>query len=146
MDWVWVVVMALRAVSPAADDRWATVLAELDRGRETAFAQADPRRLEGTYVRGTAVKAVDARTISQYASRGGRVVGARLQLLSCRVVEASPRRARLDVVDRLGPARVVWDDGTTTPLPRDRPTRRLVTLTRTSDGWRVAASSQVSPR
>lgn len=146
MDWVWVVVMALRAGSPADDDRWATVLAELDRSRETAFAHADPRRLEEAYVRGSAAEAVDARTISRYASRGGRVVGARLRVLTCRVVEASARRARLDVVDRLGPARVVWDDGTTTPLPQDRPTRRVVTLTRTSEGWRVAASSLLSPR
>lgn len=145
MDWVWVVVMALRTVSPAADDRWATVLAELDRSRETAFAQAAPRRLEAVYVRGSAVKAVDARTISRYASRGGRVVGASLQIMSCRVVDHSPGRVRLDVVDRLARTRVVWDDGSTTSLPRDRPSRRIVTLRRTSEGWRVASSVAVSP-
>ena len=49
----------------------------------------------------------------------------------------SGTRVRLDVVDQLGPARVAWDDGGSTDLPRDQPTRRTVTLVSTADGWRI---------
>ncbi|MET1062305.1 MAG: hypothetical protein ABWX71_05370 [Aeromicrobium sp.] len=141
MDWLWVVVMAVRAASPAADDRWAVSLAELDEQRAVAFARAEPRRLEGVYVRGSRALSADARTISRYATRDARVVGARLRILSCRVIDSSSRRVRLDVVDRLGPARIAWGDGSTTPLPDDEPSRRVVTLSRTDHGWRISASA-----
>jgi hypothetical protein len=108
MDWLWVVVMAVRAASPAADDRWAVTLAGLDEQRAVAFARAEPRRLEGVYARGSRALSADARTISGYATRDARVVGARLRILSCRVIDSSSRRVRLDVVDRLGPARIAW--------------------------------------
>jgi len=49
---------------------------------------------------------------------------------------------RLEVVDQLEPARVAWDDGTSTDLPRDRPTRRSITLVRADAGWRIAATRQ----
>jgi hypothetical protein len=46
MEWVWVLVAALRAVSPAADDQWATRLAGLDEIRSEAYATADPALLD----------------------------------------------------------------------------------------------------
>jgi hypothetical protein len=144
MDWLWVLLVAVRAVSPAPDDQWATRLTALDRVRAEAFASDDPARLDDVYAAGSGAAAADADTISGYARRGGHVVGAELRILSCHVVRASRDRVRLEIVDRLGPARVVWGDGTTTDLPRDQPTRRQVTLVRTSGGWRISGSRQVS--
>jgi hypothetical protein len=67
-------------------------------------------------------------------------VGADLRIVSCRVLSVSPRRVRLEVVDRLGPAIAVWADGTRTTLPRDEPSRRDITLVRTPNGWRIAGA------
>lgn len=142
MDWLWVLLIAIRGLSPAPDDQWATRLAELDRAREAAFASADPARLDDVYVAGSSGQRADAATIEAYDRRGGRVVGADLMILSCRIVRTSRDRARLEVVDRLARSRVVWDDGTSTDLPRDRPTRRVMTLRRTDAGWRIASSRQ----
>jgi hypothetical protein len=141
MDWMWVLLVAVRALSPSADDQWATRLTELDRARAEAFATGSPAGLDAVYVAGSAARSADARTIEAYARRDGRVTGAELRVLTCHVVRASADRVRLDVVDQLGPARVEWGDGTTTDLPDDRPSRRVVTLARTTDGWRIAGSS-----
>lgn len=136
-------ITALRAASPAPEDRWATALAELDEVRAQAFAEGRPQLLSQVYVRGSGARVTDAATIADYERRGGRVVGAELRVLSCEVLAESSRRVRLDVVDRLGPARIVWDDDASTALPRDEPSRRVVTLVRTAGGWRIET---VSPR
>ncbi len=94
--------------------------------------------LDRVYVRGSRALRSDASAIADYRERGGRVVGADLRVISCRVLAASSSRARLDVVDRLGPARIVWADGSATDLPRDEPSRRVITLVRTTEGWRIA--------
>ncbi|MRK02222.1 hypothetical protein GEV27_11885 [Aeromicrobium sp. S22] len=140
MDWIWVIVMALRQTSPAPADQWAVRLATLDADRAAAFAEADPTRLATVYVAGSRAMAADAATIRSYADRDGRVVGARLRVLTCRVVSTGADRATLDVVDVLAPAQVEWGDGSVTDLPRDRPSRHRVTLHRTRDGWRIAGS------
>jgi hypothetical protein len=143
MDWLWVLIAALRAVSPTPEDEWATRLGQLDEVRAEAFATTDPGLLGRVYVRASRALAVDAATIADYRERGGRVVGAELRVISCRVMTASSTAARLDVVDRLGPARIEWGDGSATILPRDEPSRRVITLVRTADGWRI---SGISPR
>ncbi|MFC5679078.1 hypothetical protein [Aeromicrobium endophyticum] len=144
MDWLWVLIVAVRAVSPAPDDQWAVRLAELDHVRERAYAASDPSMLDEVYVDGSRAQRADVRLIEDYRRRDGRVVGAELRVLSCRLLRQGSGRARLEVVDQLGPARVEWGDGTSTPLPRDRPTRRHVTLERDDDGrWRIAAARQV---
>jgi hypothetical protein len=140
MNWLWVLIVALRAVSPAPDDRWAVRLAELDRARERAFAAADPSLLDAVYAPGSRGRRADADVIEAYGRRGGRVVGAELRVLSCRTLRDGRDRVRLEVVDQLDTARVEWDDGTATRLPRDRPSRREVTLVRTPQGWRVASA------
>ena len=141
MDWLWVLIAAVRAVSPAPEDQWATRLTELDEVRAEAFATADTGLLDRVYVRRSRLWQADAETIADYDGRGGRVVGADLRVISCRVLAASSSRARLDVVDRLGPARIVWADGSATQLPRDEPSRRVITLVRTTEGWRIAGAS-----
>nr|MCW2729073.1 hypothetical protein [Aeromicrobium sp.] len=140
MDWLWVLLVAIRGLSPAVDDQWATRLTILDRARAEAFASADPSRLDAVYVPGSDGLQEDAAVIGAYAQRDARVVGAELRVLSCRVVRVSRDRVRLEVVDQLGPSRVVWDDGASADLPRDRPSRRRVTLARTSEGWRISDS------
>ena len=141
MDWLWVLIAALRAVSPAPEDEWATRLTQLDAVRAEAFATTDPGALDGVDVRGSRALRTDAATIADYRKHGGRVVGAELRVISCRVLAESVSRARLDVVDRLGPARIVWADGSATDLPRDEPSRRVITLVRTTEGWRIAGVS-----
>ena len=137
MDWLWVLIVAVRSASPVPADHWAWTLAELDHDRATAFARVDPALLDRVYVRGSEARTADAATIADHRRRGARVVGAELRILSCRVLSSSGSRIRLDVVDRLARARVVWDDGSTTMLPHDEPSRRIVTLVRTAEGWRV---------
>lgn len=130
-------IAAVRALSPAAEDQWATTLTRLDEVRAEAFASADAAALDGVYVEGSRAMRSDAATIADYRSRGGRVTGADLRVISCRVLAESPSRVELDVVDRLGRARVVWADGSATDLPRDEPSRRVITLVRTTEGWRI---------
>lgn len=137
MDWLWVLIIALRPLEANDEVRWASVLGAIDDVRAEAFAAGDPALLDGVYAPGSPARKVDAAAIRAYTGRGGRVTGADLALLSCRVVGSSTDRAVLDVVDRLGPATVVWDDGTSRALPRDRPTQRIVTLVRTEVGWRI---------
>lgn len=142
MDWLWVILVAVRAVSPTPDDQWATRLAELDRVRAEAFASADTSLLRDVYVAGSPGLRADRRLVAAYARRDGRVRGAQLRVLWCRVERQDADRVALDVVDQLAPAEVVWGDGSSTRLPIDRPTRRLVTLRRTDGGWRLETSGQ----
>lgn len=142
MDWLWVILVAIRGASPAPDDQWATRLAELDRVRSEAFATGDPSLLRDVYTPDSGALRSDRRAIAAYARRDGRVQGAQLQVLSCRVESRDAGRVRLDVVDQLAPARVAWGDGSSTRLPNDRPTRRTVTLRRTGAGWRIETSGQ----
>ncbi len=138
MDWWWVLVVAIRSVSPEPGDQWATRLTELDQTRAVAFASADPGRLDAVYLPSSRGLRDDAATIEAYANRDGRVVGAELRVLSCHVVRSAEDRVSLDVIDQLAPSHVVWGDGSTTLLPDDRPSRRLVTVVRTGDGWRIS--------
>ena len=143
MDWLWVLIAAVRALSPTPEDQWTTRLSELDEIRAEAFATSDAGLLDGVYLRGSRALDIDAATIDDYWRRGGRVAGAGMRVISCHVLAASSSRARLDVIDRLGSARIVWQDGSTSALPRDEPSRRVITLVRTAEGWRIAG---VSPR
>lgn len=137
MDWISVLVATVATLLGSDDLHWAGVLGELDDVRAEAFANGDTARLDEVYAPSSTGRDADAAMISAYANRGARVTGADLVLLSCRVTSSSADEVRLDVVDRLGASRIVWDDGTSRALPRDQPTRRVVTLVRTADGWRI---------
>lgn len=145
MDWTWVLLVAIRAASPSPDDQWATRLTALDQVRAGAFATSDLSRLDGVWAPGSDGRRSDAAAIEAWSARGGHVVGAELRVLTCRVVRVSGTRVRLDVVDQLGPARVTWDDGGSTDLPHDQPTRRTVTLVSTADGWRIGSTRAHRP-
>lgn len=120
-------------------------LAELDRVRAAAFAAADPSGLHQVYAPSSPLLAADRGTIESYRARGGRVVGAVLQIWSCEVLERSEDTIRLEVVDVLGPAHVRWADDSLSVLPRDRATRRWITLQHTPDGWRISGSRPPGP-
>ncbi|MEO6604781.1 MAG: hypothetical protein ABIN55_04135, partial [Aeromicrobium sp.] len=138
MEWFLVWLSTLASLLASDELRWAGELGDLDGVRAKAFATADPDLLDRVYVAGSAALDADAAMIRAYEQRGARVTGAELLVLSCRVRDASAERIRLEVIDRLAPARVVWADGTSRALPRDLPTKRTVTLVRTADGWRIS--------
>ena len=137
MNWLSVLLTLLASLASSPQVHWTAVLGDLDEARAAAFSAGDPSLLDRVYARGASGREVDAATIRAYARRGGRVTGAQLMLLSCRLDESSSRRVRLAVVDRLGAARVVWADGSSRSLPRDLPTKHRVTLVRTAEGWRI---------
>ena len=114
------------------------VLGGLDAVRTQAFATGDEARLDDVYVDHSAA-GTDADVLRSYRERGLRLEGMVLVRVSCRVTDRSPRRITLDVVDHLGPTRVITENGDHRDLPRDRSTRRRVVLERTDDGWRVGA-------
>jgi hypothetical protein len=78
----------------------------------------------------------DERALRAYRERGLAVDGARMRFWDPRVVAVAADSVRLRVSDRLGPARVLRS-GRATPLPRDRPTRHVITLVDTAAGWRI---------
>lgn len=142
MTWWWVLALSLQVQAPdACEGRLAT----LDRHRAAAFATADAARLDRVYVDDSPVRQRDAEMIEQYRARGGVVIGALQQVSTCTVMEQTTTTVRLDVVDRLGPAHVRWDDGTRTALPTDQPTRRVLVLSLTDAGWRISGSLRPAP-
>ena len=137
MNWLSILIALISSLASSPQLHWAGVLGDLDEARAAAFSAGDPALLDRVYAPTSSGRKVDAATIQAYAKRGGHVAGAELTLLSCRVRDSSPRRVRLVVVDRLAAARVVWTDGSARALPRDLPTKHVITLVRTSDGWRI---------
>lgn len=137
MNWLSVLITLLGSLAASPNLHWAGVLGDLDEARAAAFSAGDPTLLDGVYASDSSGRDMDAATIRAYARRGGHVHGAELTLLSCQVDDSSPRRVRLVVVDRLAAAEVVWADGSSRALPRDLPTKHVITLVRTSAGWRI---------
>jgi len=144
MDWWWTVLALTAHLGPGEDDRWARVLTGLDLVRAQALAAADPDRLSAVYA-SPAAAADDADTIEAFADRGARIEGAVLLIDELSVIRSGRDEVVLDVVDRLGPAKVRWNDGTVDRLPVDEPTRREIVLVRTDDGWRISRSRERGP-
>lgn len=142
MDGWWAV--ALGCYLGASDDEWRQTLMGLDLHRAAAYAAGDPTRLGQVYASPEA-SSDDAEIIEAYADRGGVIEGVLLQVEAVSVVERTERRVHLDVTDRLGPARVRWSGDELTVLPADRPTRHLVVLVMTGDGWRISESRPAGP-
>ena len=143
--WWWTVVALTAHLGPGADDQWARVLTSLDLQRSAALASADPGLLADVYA-SRAAAADDADLIDAYRRRGGRIEGAVLVITDLRVRKADRRTVVLDVVDQLAPTRVRWSDGSTTSLPSDDASSRVVTLRMTDDGWRISSVQQSARR
>lgn len=132
IDWLLVLVAALGGSS----DPGCLVLGALDERRAHALAHDDPEALAEVYPPESTLLAADRAVLDAYRERGLRLRGGAVERLSCRTAAERPGRYEVDVVDRVSESAVEASDGRRA-LPRDRPTRHLVTLVRTPGGWRV---------
>lgn len=121
-----------------ASSRWGDVLERLDRRRERAWRLGDVHLLQGVFTSGSPAFSRDATMLRGYLRRGLRVDRVSLQLHSVLVVDVGHGLARLDVVDQLGPAVARDGVGHRVALPADQPTRQLLRLRRTAQGWRIS--------
>ncbi len=137
-QWWWAVVAAIGSlVSPGDRDPMCSVLGGLDVTRTRALTTERPHLLARVYLADD-LRERDERLLASYTARGLRLEGAATQRRSCRrVLEPGPD-VRLVVVDVLGPTWAVDRAGERRRLPQDRPTRRVVSLSPTDDGWRVS--------
>lgn len=114
-----------------------TVLHAWDRRRAAAYAADDVPALRALYAPASLAGRADVRLLLDYRRRGLRVASLRSQLLSVRVLRESPRRWRAVVVDRVEASVVAGAQPVA--LPRDRATRRVVTMRREPGGWVVVS-------
>lgn len=127
------------AVGDRAAESWAReVLGGWDRARERAWQDEDPDALRSLYVAGSTAGERDAELLARWTEAGVEVRALRLRLDDLRVLALSPRRAVLEVTDRLRVRAVAEAGGEAWQLGRDRPSTRVVELRRAADAWRVA--------
>lgn len=120
------------------------VLHRWDGRRSRAYATGSIASLRDLYVAGCRAGAVDVRLLGEYAARGYRVRGMRMQVLAVDVLAHERGRWRLRVTDRLDRA-VAVGNGVRAVLPRDQPSTRVLELARGADGdWRMASVRPVS--
>lgn len=122
---------ALLAVGPTPAD----LLHAWDDRRAEAWAAGDVAALRHLYAPGSGAGRADAAMLRTWRARGLRVTGLEMQLLAVEVRVSTPDRLVLDVTDRLAggvvvPGRVA--------LPRDLPSRHVVTMRRIAGEWRVS--------
>ncbi|HYF72663.1 MAG TPA: hypothetical protein VD864_07565 [Nocardioides sp.] len=133
------VVAAILALGPAPPDG-AEVLHAWDDRRSAAWAAGDVAALRSLYTPGSAAGRADVAMLRAWGARGLRVEGLRMQLLAVETRRRTPDRLVLAVTDRLAggvamPGRL--------PLPRDRPSRHVLTLRLAAGEWRVAQAMPV---
>ncbi|MBD8869869.1 hypothetical protein IE331_09555 [Nocardioides sp. MJB4] len=111
-------------------------LAAWDLRRAAAYAEGDPAALRALYLPGSRTGARDLAVLRRWSRRGLRVTGMRTQVLSGLVLRRGRDRVVVRVTERLVGATAV---GTAVRLrlPRDRPSRRTVTLVRRAGEWLV---------
>lgn len=123
---------AVLALGPSPAD----VLHAWDERRAAAWAAGDPAGLRSLYTAGSVAGRHDAAMLRAWTDRGLRVRGLRMQLLRVEVRTRTPGRLVVGVTDRVAggvavPGRVA--------LPRDAPTRHVVTMRRVAGEWRVSS-------
>ncbi len=121
-----------------ADSRWGDVLERLDRRRERAWRVGDVHLLQGVFTSGSPAFNRDATMLRSYLRRGLRVDRVSLRLHTVVVVDVGHRCAQLNVIDQLGAAVARDGMGHRVALPADQPTRQLLRLRRTAQGWRIS--------
>ncbi|MFY9914586.1 MAG: hypothetical protein WAK18_07970 [Nocardioidaceae bacterium] len=127
-----------RPARPSAR-RWRGVLHALDLRREQAWENGHRRQLATVFVPGSAVLGRDVSRLTAYLRRGLCVSGVTMRYRHIEIVATGPGLVRLRVVDRLQATAAHEADGVASrALPTDRPSRHLITLTRTGVGWRIA--------
>lgn len=133
------VTAATRAAVEGAPD-WTAELDRLDELRGEAFAAADAQVLGQVYAPGSAALAADRHLVDELAAAGRTASGVRHLLGEVAVVAVDGDRARLRVVDALGPYEVRDRTGRLVARVAGRGERRqLVELARTAQGWRLVS-------
>lgn len=140
MNWLAILaaVMLSHALAGPADARWPAVLEGFDQIRSQAFEKDQPDTLGAVYPPNSELLAHDKELLASYRRRGIRIEQMRMRLIEARVISVTPEMITMTVIDRLAEARIRLPDGTRRELPRDQPTRRLVELSLTEQGWRIS--------
>jgi hypothetical protein len=113
------------------------LLRRWDERRAAAWARGDARLLRPLYTAGSVAGRRDRSMLRAWVAHGLVVQGLRTQLLAVRTLEHTRTTWTLEVTDRvLGGVAV--GPGVRRPLPRDRPSTRVVRLRRVEGAWRVA--------
>ncbi|MFF0271313.1 hypothetical protein [Kribbella sp. NPDC004536] len=129
---------------------WVRTLRALDAQRAQAFWTLDVDALNNIYVPGSAPWTADRALLSQYRSQNVRVQGLRVTIDSTSITRRTPTTITLRTTDHLTGGEAVDHTGARTPLPRGKPTTRLITLTSnpatTAPGsptaWRISTITQ----
>lgn len=91
---------------------WAARLVELDRLRDQAFTDDDPKLLQRVYLPTSPALAADRATLGQLVAAGEHADGLAIRVLSVSVVSENAELAELSVRDVLPGYRLVRADGT----------------------------------
>ncbi len=94
--------------------------------------------LRALYVPGSTAAERDAELLERWREAGVEVRTLRLRVDDLEVVVLEPRRALLEVTDRLRVHAVAGGSAPVLRLGRDRPSTRVVELRRDDDLWQVA--------
>lgn len=129
---------AAASPSPSAPPGAVGVLAGWDRRRAAAWAASDAEALRRLYLPGSRAGRADVRLLGEYAASGLRVRRLTIQVFSLTVVDRSPGRLRLRVVDRVAGGETVRA-GDVGRLRSGPVVTRHVELVRRPGGWRVGA-------
>lgn len=144
LGWAWgsrgaPAAATIDARPPAVANDWASILRQLDSARSVAFAHADVAGLTAVYAPSSQLLAADRRALDGLARLRRTAVGVEHVVHSVRAIVAAADRADLEVVEGLaaydveGPAGLVVERHPAGPA-----TTHLVTIVRTTSGWRVA--------
>lgn len=112
------------------------LLHEWDHRRSRAWTDGDTAALADLYTRTSRTGRHDRAMLAAYAARGLRVTGVRTQVLEASLRSWAEGRLRLEVTDRVVGAQATGH-GVRIPLPRDRPSTRVISLRRVSGVWIV---------
>ena len=138
-----VVLVSERSSPPAAEPTDAPasgprdVLAGWDARRSAAWAGGDVAALRDLYVTGSPTGRADARMLAAYVDRGLRVDGLTTQVLALVVLDEAADELTVRVTDRVVGG-VVIGGAERRPLPRDRPSTRMLALRRVDGVWLMA--------
>ena len=113
------------------------LLRDWDDRRSQAWTEGDAGALAGLYTPGSRSGRKDRAMLAAYAARGLRVTGLQVQVLDASLRSRAPGRITLEVTDRVIGAHAV-SDAFRIPLPRDRPSTRVISLRRVAGAWLVA--------
>ncbi|WP_104524033.1 serine/threonine-protein kinase [Blastococcus atacamensis] len=126
---------------PGTPEEWRALVAELYQRRAEAFGPAGPERLSEVYTPGSALLGTDQEHARVLAGAGEALSGFSPVVRDVTVLDASPERAELQLVDRWLDYLVVPAGRPEGPVLRTVPGRSdapvQVVLVRTTGGWRI---------